>query len=228
MRCDRYWRDGILLVEQGRPDPHRDTCLDCRREHEARNELVRALGDVSAREAGSTGWQQRVLGQIAREAAPPRRRWIALPGALVATGAVAALAVGVFVLVPISRPDPGPDTPKIEMVAGRIARRAQQPSVDDAVKVTVRASQEIWIYRDDKLQLRCAASTTSDAQRTMCTRDGDHLVMQYTFSLVGAYQLVIVLENGERPVLPTGGLDRDVAALTSAGGAYQFQEHAVR
>jgi len=34
---------GILLVECGDPDPHRDTCVVCRREHKAREELIREL-----------------------------------------------------------------------------------------------------------------------------------------------------------------------------------------
>ena len=28
MTCERYWRDGVVLVERGLDDPHRDGCGD--------------------------------------------------------------------------------------------------------------------------------------------------------------------------------------------------------
>ena len=68
MSCERYWREGIVLVERGEPDSHRDGCADCRRQHMARQQLVRAIPLVGAMPDEDSNWQARVWRQIAREA----------------------------------------------------------------------------------------------------------------------------------------------------------------
>lgn len=67
MTCTRYWRDGIVLVERDQPDPHREACEDCRREHAARYELVRALPMIGGAPRCDTDWQARVWQQITRD-----------------------------------------------------------------------------------------------------------------------------------------------------------------
>jgi hypothetical protein len=62
--CDRYWRAGVLLVERGEPDPHRDQCAACREAHAARDELVAVLSLVAATATGEPGWQARVWSGI--------------------------------------------------------------------------------------------------------------------------------------------------------------------
>ena len=67
MRCEHYWREGILLVERGEPDPHRETCAVCRREHEIRAELVGAFPLVGPRSVGDPAWEARVWRRITRQ-----------------------------------------------------------------------------------------------------------------------------------------------------------------
>ena len=64
MSCEHYWREGILLAERDEPDPHRETCVVCRREHQLRAELVRALPLVGAMAAGDPAWKARVWRRI--------------------------------------------------------------------------------------------------------------------------------------------------------------------
>ena len=66
MSCEHYWRDGVLLVERGEPDPHRETCIECRRAHEAREQLVRALPGVFGSAAGDADCQMRGCSRNAR------------------------------------------------------------------------------------------------------------------------------------------------------------------
>ncbi|TMQ05953.1 MAG: hypothetical protein E6J91_39235, partial [Deltaproteobacteria bacterium] len=88
MTCDHYWRDGILLVESGEPDPHRDTCVVCRREHQGREELVRALPLVGGTTTGDPNWEARVWSRIARLEPPRGPRWWRLGGGLAAACAL--------------------------------------------------------------------------------------------------------------------------------------------
>src|SRR5687768_11958929 len=98
MTCDRYWRDGVLLAERGEPDPHLATCLECRRAHEGREELLQALPLVAA-EPGPPHWEARVWRAIAQES--PRRvpRWWGV------TGAVAAACTLIAVWCSLERDD---------------------------------------------------------------------------------------------------------------------------
>lgn len=231
MTCERYWREGVLLVEQGRPDPHREGCLDCRREHEARAELVRAFRLV-ATERGDTRWQARVWRRIALEERP-KRTWLPWSGAVVAAAAMAVLTV--VLLVP--RSGPVEDIrPRHEIDDGAVARRSgsRSPSIGDRVRFYVASDQEARIYRAEVLLLRC---TPSRALVTAgCSRDARGILAELELAL-GEYQLVSapanLAEPTEEPALqrPTPQprtLDADLAALTNAGGTYQLRSFNVR
>jgi hypothetical protein len=63
--CNRYWKEGIFLVEADRPDPHRDTCPACQEAHRLRNEIVVALSQLGANIMGDRDWSARVWERIA-------------------------------------------------------------------------------------------------------------------------------------------------------------------
>lgn len=96
MKCEHYWRDGLLRVEQGEQDPHRDACVDCRRAHAQRDQLVRALSGVGATSAGAPDWQAQVWIRIAREEAARARHSYWLAAGLAAACAAIVVCVLYF------------------------------------------------------------------------------------------------------------------------------------
>ena len=214
MRCERYWKDGVLLVEQGRPDPHRDECLDCRREHEARGELVRAFELVGAR-GGNPRWKSNVLQAIEVRPAAPWYAW---------AGAFAAACLLAVVAVPRLRggdPVDG-ERPRIEIVPSEIAMRSTSAGIGDRVRIRVRATDEARIYRGDQLKLRCTANAPKTAE---CVREDGGLRAEYVLALPGEYRLVIVPAGVAEPA---GSFDSDLAAITAGGSSYELRELAVR
>jgi hypothetical protein len=211
MSCERYWHDGILLVERGESDPHRDTCVDCRREHAARAQLVAALPLVGGAEDGDPAWEARVWSRIARLEPRPARRWWHLGG-----GFAAVIAL---VLLWWLRPDEL--RPRIEVVPGEVAMRSTSPRLGDRVRVLGRPGDEIRIYRADQLLLRCAVGSSAIG----CTPDAHGMVAEALLSTAGDYELVIVTLATAEPV---GKLDRDLGAIVQAGGDYQITELSVR
>ena len=215
MSCEHYWREGILLVERGEPDPHRDSCVVCRREHEARKALVHALPLVGAMFASDPAWEARVWSRIDRlEHRRPRRRWL-LGGFATACAAVAMCSV-------IGNRDRFDEKrPHIEVVPGQVAMRSASPRVGDRVRISVKPTDEVRIYRAASLVLRCSAGSTADG----CTSDAHGLVAEAQIAASGEYQLVVITSATAEPV---GRLDRDLAAIVAAGGEYQITELSVR
>jgi hypothetical protein len=224
MSCEHYWRDGILLVERGEPDPHRESCLECRRAHETRAQLVRALPGVGGTATGAPDWQTRVWSRIAREEASRARRSYWIGGGLVAVAAAAAIVCIWFV-----QPGDGlvvhKARPQIEIVSGKLAMRSTSARVGDRVRISVDRGQEVRVYRAERLVLRCPARTTSPS----CVRDDQGLVQglvaEAELATAGDYQLVVIPAATADPV---GTLDRDLAAVVSAGGNYKITELSVR
>jgi len=221
MSCDRYWRDGILLAERGEPDPHRDTCVTCRREHKARGELIAALPLVGATSTGDPSWEARVWSRIARlePRGASRRRWWQRGGF------VAAFAVAVVCFIIARRGPPDEPRPHIEVVPGELAMRssssASSASVGDRVRVTVGPGEEVRIYRADHLVLRCPVASSAAG----CRSDARGLVAETLFATAGDYWLVTIKSATAEPV---GGFDGDLRAIVAAGGEYQTTELPVR
>jgi hypothetical protein len=216
MICEHYWRDGIMLVERGEPDPHRDACVVCSREHKAREALIRALPLVGGTTAGDPNWEARVWRRIARLEPPRARRWWFLGG-----GVATACAI-VLIWWTLGRPGhPEKTRPRIEVVPGEVAMRSTSLRVGDRVRIAVKPTDEVRIYRADHLVLRCPAKST----RGGCASDTRGMVAEALLAAAGDYQLVVITAATAEPV---GGFDRDLWAIVSAGGEYQITELSVR
>ena len=205
MTCDRYWTDGILLVEQGQPDPHRDGCADCQREHARRNELIGVLPLVHATRTGNPRWKERVWREIDGRASMQRAWWIG--GGMVA--AAAAALVLWFVL------RPGPSTavasrPELQIISGQVAMRSTSARVGDIVRVNPPHGEEARFYRAERLVSRCAAGAS---------------VCELALVTAGEYQVVYVTPGAPEP---GGRLDRDDAAVVNSGGSYDMTPLSVR
>jgi hypothetical protein len=222
MSCERYWRDGVLLVEQGRPDPHRENCQDCRREHESRAELVRAFQLVGA-QGGDPRWQARVWRQIAQSEVRPPKIWVAWVSAF-AAACVLVLFVSTQGL--LHRDDRGVADhdvrPRFDIVPSEVAVRSASRGIGDRVRIWVGPDQEARIYRAEKLLLRCTEATA--AATAGCKRDEGGLRAELLLELPGTYQLVIApAESGTI----TGSFDADLGAIAARGGTYQVHDFTV-
>jgi len=234
MTCERYWREGILLDEQGERDAHRDTCEDCQRAHRERELLVRALPVVGAASGGDSAWQSGVWRRIARQETSRARRSYWFGGALAAVGLLAAIAVYLTRQVPQPMAFVAGDVrvagawPRIEIVSGPAALRsthspgtASSARVGDRVRISVAPGCEVRIYRADRLVLRCPAWHSSPG----CTLDAAGLVADAALTTAGEYQLVTITSV---IVDPAGALDLDLAAVVDAGGDYRLTDLSVR
>jgi hypothetical protein len=217
MTCERYWRDGVVLAEQGLPDLHREGCEVCQRAHAERGELVRAVGETGPRDEGRPDWQLRVWQQIAREEkrAGVRRGWWFAGGGLAVAGAVAvALYLGRE-----RAPEPYKTVSVLEK--GPVVKRGDA-QVGDRVRTMLAPEDEVRIYRGGELVFRCAGGMAGP----QCTHDKRGSVARFELPSAGDYTIVIVTRGAVEPV---GSFDRDMAALVQANVAYRIeQELAVR
>jgi hypothetical protein len=223
MTCDRYWRDGIVLVERGLDDPHRDGCVDCARAHASRRELVEALPLIGAGYTGDPHWQANVWRRIDGKHAPWRWRW-PFTGALV-VACVVALWIGLGRnrsglvdsgdgTLRSARADPQFATiPPPGAVAMRSGTTGADAYVDDHLRVTVGKRSEVWIYRAKRLVLHCRAQERSDA----CAPDADGMIVDLVLSTPGTYVAIAIVGPGAAPL---GRLDEDRAALELAGAKH--------
>ena len=163
MRCEHFWRDGILRVERGEQDPHLETCEECRRARKDRDRLVQALPRVGLGATGDPGWQARVWRRIAHEETARARRSYWLGAGLIVACAIAVLYYAktahreeqIATVVPQSTgaagtaPEATHDRPRIEIVTGQLAMRSTSARVGDRVRISVARGQEARIYRAD-------------------------------------------------------------------------------
>lgn len=216
MSCERYWRDGIVLVERGLDDPHRDGCEDCTHAHASRQELIEALPLIGAGYTGDPDWQAKVWQRIDGERAPAPWRWRwQLAGALT-VACVVALWIG------LGRTRSGDVRPRVVIIEGGVPMRSRAAHVDDRVRVTVGETSDVWIYRADHLVLSCRARRVSDG----CTPDAHGMVAELLLSVPGMYRVIMVEAPGA--LVPRGGLDEDLAALESANVSYVEDRVSVR
>jgi len=219
MTCERYWRDGIVLVERGLDDPHRDGCEDCRRAHVSRQELIEALPLIGAGLTGDPDWQAKVWQRIDGEHAPAPSRWRwQLAGAL-----AAACAVVLWIGVGRGRVPPSDVRPRTEVIPGDVAMRSGSNAVvGDRLRVTVGEVHDVWIYRGDQLVLQCRARRPSAA----CKPDAHGMIVEMVLSTPVTYHVFSI--EAPPATLPGGKLDEDRAALESASIHYRYENVPVR
>lgn len=231
MICERYWREGIVLVERGLDDPHRDGCADCTHAHASRQELIEALPMIGAGSTGDTNWQANVWRCIdrARAPAPWRWRWRWQLAGVFTAACVVALWIG------LGRTRPGDGRPQIVIIAGSGPMRSRSAVVGDHLRVAVGETavvgdhlhvmvgetSDVWIYRADRLVLQCHARQVSES----CAPDSEGMIVKMLLAIAGTYQVIVVEAP---PKLPGGGLDGDRAALESAGIRYAERRVIVR
>lgn len=215
MTCERYWRDGILLVERGEDDPHRAGCEACTRAHASRLELIEALPLIGDGHTGDPDWQARVWQRIDGARGWGLGRWGWQLTAVLAAACVVALWIG--------RAGPRPEgrSPVFEVVAGSVAMRSSSAAVGDRLRVRVDAGSEVWIYRDGKLLMQCRAGQPT----TGCTLDPDGVTAELVLAREGKYRAIAV----KGPVAPPRGvLDEDEGELISAGASYRAHDVVAR
>lgn len=232
MRCERFASEGALLVERGQADPHLATCDDCRAAAAGRARIVGALPLVGRGEGGDPQWQAKVWRRIASERSERGgRRWARANRWAWFTGGLFAAAAAAVVLYMVRRPPAAiPETvalhdglPKIEyVVSGPALRstRAQVGTVGSVLKVTVEPTVEVRLYRENQLLLQCAG-----AAKRGCRVGGGVRVAEQELTETGDYQLIMIT-GASAP--PTGSLDKDLAAVVSAGGTYEPRDFEVR
>lgn len=207
MTCDRYWREGILLVERGLPDPHREGCADCQRAHASRDELIEALPLIGEGYTGDPRWQSNVWERIDGKPARAHWRWL-LEGVLAAASLL-------FLLIGLGLQRPLYVLPLAEVIPQSTAMRSKDPHVDDRLRVTVGPTSEVWIYRDRRLALRCKAM-----ERSPTCAAGPRGGMQVEMVLEDPVAYSVIMVDGPRTE-PREGLDQTRAALQDAGVAYR-------
>jgi hypothetical protein len=218
MICERYWREGIVLVERGLDDPHRDGCEDCARAHASRQELIDALPLIGMGVTDDPHWQTRVWQVIDGKPAGAPWRWRWQLGGALAAAAVLALWIG------LDRAGPGDVRPHVAIIETGPPRRSEGGAahVDDLLQVFAGEASDVWIYREDHLELRCQAHAASDR----CRPDPHGMTVEMVLSTPGEYRVIVTMAPFALP--PRGKLDDDLAALESASAAYKDEHLSVR
>ena len=210
MTCDRYWREGVVLVERGLDDPHRATCADCASAHASRQELIDALPLIGAGRTGDPRWQAQVWRRIDRERGSGWARW--------RWQIAGVLAAACAVVLWLGRPGTPDGRPTFETFQDGVAMRGDSLVAGVRLRVRVNATSEVWVYRGDRLVVRCPGQAA-------CARDADGMTVETILATAGRYHAFAI----EAPaVVPSGDLDHDSAALESAGTSYVVRHFVVR
>ena len=207
--CDRFEKEGLLLLEQGQPlDDHFSTCPDCLAARAAYERLREQLSHLGEEDEPAPEWQARVWERIEQR---KKRAWSFWWLAPVTVAAMALFLVWL----------PGRSTPglQIEIERGASVRRSiggieAQPG--DLLKLSAATGgarhAEVRVYRNDtELILRCLEPRCSVA-----------------LDAIGRYQPLLL--HSEKPIPPPASdLESDTAAALDAGAEIEMgEEIAVR
>ena len=228
MTCEHYERVGVLLAERGEDDPHRETCVVCKGEHEMRRAIIEALPLVDAGEIGDPNWQQRVWKAIGEGRAVKQRpvgvRWFV--GSALAT-ACSLVLVSWLVIIR----EPVLQIAKVEVITRHVERgaSAMKGSVGDQVRATVAKGADVRVYRDHDLVRWCGPKVMNDG----CSIEGDTLIVAVEAKVAGTYSVIIVgprSDDDKLPRLPVPGANMkdDLEALNKAGDEIQIHEVEIR
>ncbi len=226
MSCEYYWKKGVLLAERDDPDPHLGGCRDCLREHRRREEMLRALPLVGASSIGDPAWEAKVWSRIAREApGASRLRWYW--SGLLATAMAAMLLWVVERNKPAERPEQLAVLPEIELISGG-SMRSTSTSPGDTLRAAVSDRQELRIYRDGQLLVRCGRDRLAVGCHTV---DGKVRV-ELLLDEAGEYRLLAISAHGgakgAASIDASGQLERDLMSVVKAGGEYNITVLSVR
>jgi hypothetical protein len=122
----------------------------------------------------------------------------------------------------VSRPAPTRPQLTIEIFArAEIGLEAPRPRalrgdahLGERMRITTDPGAAIWIFRNDRELLRVCPPD--------CRRDGDRLVAEIELDTIGRYQIVWL--STERVPVPSGDIERDIAAARAAGAKHELRD----
>lgn len=209
--CDRFEREGLLLLEQELPlDGHFEICPDCRAARAAHDQLRREISVLGAEDVPPANWQRKVWQRINERRRPSRwRSWLLVPAGLVTAAALVVLGVIL--------PPAGLQPASLELaVRSGDGIRLRGDEAQRGDRLTIRATTadalhaEVRLYfHETQMVLRCSSDPP-------CRRDGDEIRADLTLDLIGSYQTLLLLSDQPLPE-PSSGLDGDAGAALAAG-----------
>jgi len=213
--CDRFEREAILRLEQGRAlDEHFATCPDCRQAADAYQRLQAGLASTGAAYQPRPDWQARTWAAIARRR--KRRRWLR-------TLVPAAVGACVVALVLIPQLPRTPQEPGIEVkvLPAGSAWRGAEAGLGDRLLLRAQTGgarhAELRVYlNDSELVLHCCC-------KPPCIRDHETLRAALDLSSRGTYQSLLLVSDDPLPT-PVAGLDGDAGQALAAGARVEFGE----
>jgi RNA polymerase sigma factor (sigma-70 family) len=166
--------------------------------------IEKAIAELGQEYRSPPGWEDRVRAAVRR-----RRpvRWAAI-GAVVA----AAAAVLLWWSVPGGRAVDSRPAFESQIKRGDVRVRGDSSArLGDTLLATVRGGKHraMWLYRNDRLSLRCPGPTG-------CASSDRVLSLDVPLDLLGRYTLIGLRHDAPLPV-PQGDLDADLAAAQRAG-----------
>lgn len=226
MSCERYWKKGIELVERGEPDPHRETCEDCQREHLQRAELIGLFPLIVDEHVKSDpNWQARVWRQVAH-ARERKRHGIWFFGSAFVSTLVLVLLWWL----------PGPPSAVMPMAMSRIeVQRRGSPTrsaaagdsfaLGDFIYVHVNPGEEVRLYRNGEMLQQCSLP----GRQANCVPDGHGISLEAHLTFPVRYQ-IMTIERGTAVEIPqpTNSFEGDRRSVRESGAREQHMEITVR
>jgi hypothetical protein len=221
--CDRFEREALLLLEEGRVlPPHFATCPDCQKARGTYERLVKALsppGLAPNREEFEAGvWAKIAAGEGRGSATPRARHW----GRIAAAAVVVLGSAALLTWRGLAKRTPEMLAMRLEAAPRPGAERRGLPTPADEGAVYLQpgdelvfdastggaAHAEVRVYREDRqLALRCPPG---------CAREGDRLKGRVTLPAPGRYQAYVVASDKALPE-PAPTLAEDTEGLLREG-----------
>jgi hypothetical protein len=239
-RCDRFEREGLLLLERGvQLDPHFDSCPDCLEARRVHARLGQHIAGLDADVEPSSAWKAGVWARIehhrdavavGREPSlagehtaaalrnsvpipvptPASWRWTRY---LAPAGAIAALLVVLVWLGPFATRAPGTVSLTTEVFAGPTIVRGQDAHPGD--ELHVRATMAEYSRAELRLYFNDTELIASCSEGS-CVRQGGTISLATVLKSLGMYRPVLIVSNQAIPAA-VGTLDQDAGAALRAG-----------